>query len=141
MAHLPPDSILARRERQRPLQGQGRDGREPLWRQRQEQARQQAQGPRRTLSGQGNGVWYGRAWWSGCGSRCFDSCEVWRHAPADSSAGTAQRMILTDEAYFYDSLKNMGYEHKRVNHSAQVYVSGMHTRIPLRVFGASPRMG
>ncbi len=33
-------------------------------------------------------------------------------------------MILTDEAYFYDSLKNMGYEHKRVNHSAQVYVSG-----------------
>lgn len=33
-------------------------------------------------------------------------------------------MIFTDGAYFYDPLNNMGYGHKRVNHSAQVCVSG-----------------
>ena len=33
-------------------------------------------------------------------------------------------MIFSDEAYFYDPLKKMGYPHKRVNHTANVYVSG-----------------
>lgn len=33
-------------------------------------------------------------------------------------------MIYTDELKTYDSLQRSGYRHKRVNHSAGVYVAG-----------------
>ena len=33
-------------------------------------------------------------------------------------------MIFSDEAPYYDPLTYMGYGHRRVNHTARVYVSG-----------------
>jgi transposase-like protein len=33
-------------------------------------------------------------------------------------------MIYTDDARMYDQLEGMGYQHRRINHSAKVYVSG-----------------
>lgn len=35
-----------------------------------------------------------------------------------------QTMIFSDEAQAYDPVKRMGYQHKRVNHTAGVYVDG-----------------
>jgi ISXO2-like transposase domain len=35
----------------------------------------------------------------------------------------AKSLILTDEAPVYDSLRQLGYKHKRVNHSQKLYVA------------------
>lgn len=50
--------------------------------------------------------------------------------PGSQEKVMPKSLILTDEVPVYDSLRGMGYRHKRVNHSQKVYVAGVaHTNL------------